>query len=432
MPPTRFPAFQDDLDLPEPEDGSHINLDDGSDPAGLDAIDTATAAPIAIVDTTHDRINIAVETVAAAAALYSPEEAALVIWSHKYALDHKWSMAVAQRQYRLHSTVLSRVWQGKYRQPPNIRPPGAPRSGKVHRLVPNPLSGQLLPLAGFCKRIAAYKEVADARGSETRLPFIETSTFRKIKHLAETAIVSNDLSQLIGESQIGKTTACKEIARRNPHVIHVQVPAASTSSEFIKEIGAAMHICDGNQFRTLRRIKARLNEQNLLILDRLHFIFETYTDFQAKRVLGLIQEIFDDTGCALLISATKVFLRNVQREKFVETFKQISRRGVRELNLGTEPAPQDIDAILAHYGLALPPASAPLLIAGKLRQYNVREVIQTLARTSGLGKLTRYLADIARVIRSRSNDRETDTPLTWESFIAHYDIIERAGKEVGK
>jgi hypothetical protein len=169
MPPTRFPAFQDDLDTPEPEDGSHIDLDSG-DLTDLSGASDRGAAPIAIVDTTHDRINITVETVAAAAALYTPEEAALVIWSHKYALDHKWSLSVAQRQYRLHSTVLSRVWQGKYRQPPNIRPPGAPKTGKVHRLIPNPVAGQLLPLAGFCKRIASYKEVADARGSETRLP----------------------------------------------------------------------------------------------------------------------------------------------------------------------------------------------------------------------------------------------------------------------
>jgi hypothetical protein len=371
-----------------------------------------------------NRVNISVETVAETAALYPPDQAELIIWSHKYAIDHQWSLAVAAREFKLSTTTISRIWRGKYREAAQMRPPGTPRDQRVN-LVPNPRAGQLIAIDTFIKRVALYRDIVLMR-PEGKLPVIETSTYRKIKAFIDKTLVAAALNWIIGASQIGKSTAFKDIARGKTHIFHVQVPAAASYTGFIAAIADALGICEGHTHRTLVRIKARLNPETLLILDRAHFIFETYTDLQIARVLAGIQEIYDDTGCAMLISATKVWEQGALKRRFVETFKQLSLRTTSILQLGSEPAWEDVVAVCTHHRLPTP-GDQPVEIrqgkseSAKLVSYIPRDVMKKVAK-DGLGKVTKLLA------AASASAARKETPLTWESFLAHYDLSLRAAK----
>jgi DNA transposition AAA+ family ATPase len=342
-------------------------------------------------DRTHINLSGDVVTVATAA-IPDETQRMLVRWSFDFAKSNDWDWKEASAQFKISTTVLFRVWSGKYI---------------------NPKTGQPVALDGFCESVARFKALAEQRNAAlTRLPFVETSTWRKIDHICTEALVSNTIAFIFGDSQVGKTRCLKEHARRNNHgqTAFVDTPGDGVQG-LCMDIARALHIGTSSFDKTFRRIVTALGPNKLLILDDVHVIFECYQKTSIARCLTLIRKIHDRSGCGLVISATDVFATDAAKSEFRNTMKQFFRRGPLTLQLGTQPPWEDVVRIVEHYQLPAPKGG-------------VEETLRTLARHDGLGKITKFLAGAAR---SAAKKRQ---PFAWNHFERYYDITKRMAQPI--
>lgn len=113
----------------------------------------------------------------------------------------------------------------------------------------------------------------------------------------------------------------------------------------------------------------------------------------------------------MLICATDVFATEAKNSEFRNTMKQFFRRGSLTLQLGTQPAWEDVQKIFAHYKLPEPQGAA-------------EETLRLLSREDGLGKITKYLAGAARMAAKKTE------PLNWSHFERYVSITDRMAQPV--
>src|SRR3990167_9332535 len=191
--------------------------------AKTDAVRGAPETGTALTGREKQAINIAGDTVTLGTADYPEPHKTLIRWLHAFAKDSNWTWADLERNLKMSTTTAYRVFTGKYR---------------------NPDSGELIDLTNLCDKIARYKELAEERALTNKIPFTETSVFRRINLFCHTALVSQTIVMIYGESQIGKTAALREVQRRQNHgqTIYVLMPASAGGQGMLHTIGAACHI----------------------------------------------------------------------------------------------------------------------------------------------------------------------------------------------
>ena len=113
--------------------------------------------------------------------------------------------------------------------------------------------------------------------------------------------------------------------------------------------------------------------------------------------MEFIREIYDRTGCGLVMSATKVGLSGLEGGKNRLLFDQLRRRGVVKVVLPDAPPVRDINTIARTFELPLP--------AGE----DLR-AIKSLIATRGLGVFLKYLQKAYAVTKKRKAE------LTWDAF----------------
>lgn len=367
-------------------------------------------------DENTSKINISGDTVIQATARLEEHERKLIRWAYDFARSNNWDWKEAARNYKSSTTVLYRVWSDKYRQPEFL----FEGEGKNKVKIPNPAAGEPIGLEGLCEKIERFKRLAEQRHTLDRLPFVETSVWRRIAHVADETLISQSIGMVFGESQIGKTRCLEEYQRRNNHgqTILVTMPPAAGVQLMCKEIAAALHIGESSFDKTFTRIIKALDGDRLLIIDEAHMVFETLQKTSIKRCLATLRHIHDRSKCGLLICATDVFPTEAKNSEFRNTMKQFFRRTALELRLGTQPPWEDVVAICAHYKLAL-----PIDAAANDKRPEIA-VMQRLSREDGLGKITKFLAGAARMAAKKHQ------PLNWSHFARYHDITERMSKEV--
>jgi DNA transposition AAA+ family ATPase len=368
--------------------------------------DPATAEqqqPLALRQT---GINVSGDTVAAATAHLDDEQRALVRWAFAYAKDQGFNWEDAERAFKVSRTTLFRVFTDQYRQPAFTS--GKKLANGTREKIENPRKGERLSIANLCESLTSAKRLAEARGAVQRLPFIVTKTYRRIEKFADEVLATNTIGVLLGESQIGKTWAAREYTRTHNHgqTVLVTCPPAAGVQLLVGEIARALHIGHSSFDKTFVRVCGALDENTLLILDEAHMLFETYQKQSVARCLATIRQIHDRTGCGLLIMATNVFAEEAKRSEFKNTMKQIFRRGTLVLNLGTDPAWEDVLQIVAHYGLPEPKGKP-------------EETLRVIAHEDGLGKITKYLHGAARKA-SKAGER-----MSWGHFLDYVGITDR-------
>jgi len=362
------------------------------------------AASLVPLDHNTQRINLSGDTVVKATADLGDDERRLLRWAFDYAKTQGWAWRESERFFKLSSTTLYRVWTDKYRQQDfYYEGKGADRVK-----LPNPKAGERIALTKVCEAIAKSKRIADARGGVEKLPFIETSVWRRVEKVADEVLTSQCVGFIFGESQIGKTRCIEEYARRNNHgqTLLVTMPPAAGVQLMCKEIGRALHIGESAFDKTYTRIIDALDGERLLIIDEAHMIFETYQRNSVKRCLATLRHIHDRSKCGLLICATDVFATEAKNSEFRNTMKQFFRRSPFTLQLGTQAPWEDILAITSFYKLPAP-------------ERDVEDALRVIAREDGLGKLTKFLAGAARMAAKK------DQPLSWSHFQRYVGIIER-------
>jgi|KBSSwiStaDraftv2_1062776.scaffolds.fasta_scaffold00424_47 DNA transposition AAA+ family ATPase len=319
-------------------------------------------------------INLSGDTVTIKTADYPEEQRSLVRWLFAWAKEQGWSWKDLEGNSKLSVTTLYRVWTGKYRYPAN-----------------HAKAGDLIPLDGICERIAHFKALAEERATLRRLPFVETSVFKRIDRLCRETLVMQSISMIYGESQIGKSWALKEVARRNNHgnTPYVLTPASAGVQGLIQAIGDACHITGRTSFAVLReRVTNFLDDSKLLIIDEVHEIFISYYRDSRLRCLSVLRQMQEISGCGLVLCGTNVFRHELEQGEFAQSLKQLRKRGILELQLEPVPSAKDLELIAGHYRLGAPAGEAA-------------ELVGWIGKEFGLGKYTRFLARASQLAAKR-------------------------------
>ena len=253
------------------------------------------------------------------------------------------------------------------------------------------------------EKVAKFRALTEERQKRKAIGFVETSTWKKVEAVCRQALNAQMPAFIYGPSQMGKTTCLLEFARRNNHgtTKYIRMPASPSFSFFVKTVAAACSISPyHNSADQLReRVCHALDSRNLLIVDEFHQAMVTVTDRRAATIMEFIREIYDRTGCGIVLSATRVGEAEIERGRNAGIYDQLRRRGMAKLVLPDTPPASDIRKIAAAFGLPAP-------------EGRVAESIRQMLKASGLGMYVKYLQS-AHVLAAGRGEKPT-----WDTFAA--------------
>lgn len=341
-------------------------------------------------------INIGGQTVINATAHLPEKQKQLIRWLHDYCRRLKWKWADAAAQTGLSRNLLYKVWTDAYRY------------DKKHAKA-----GQRIPLDSTCRKIAEFRKQHAQDYLELNPDFVETRVFTRIENLCKRAYRRKQMGFIYGSSQVGKTTALKEYARRNNggQTVYVEMPPSSGVQLMCKEIARGLHVSPNTSYdKLVYNIRAALDGSRQLLIDEIHRVFTTYQKTSVMRCLDVFRWLFDQTGCSIILCGTDVFRDQIQAGEFFQYLQQLKRRGASyELQLPTAPPLEDLYDLAAAFGLREPTGDAA-------------QVVKHIANQDGFGVFKMRLLD-AKDLADKKKER-----LAWTHFTRAYQITERQRK----
>ena len=279
----------------------------------------------------------------------------------------------------------------------------------------------LKPLADSIARFRRTLQEVEARSATE---FIETPLTRKLFKVFKTAFERNRIAFVLGASQIGKTTAAAEYARRNNHgqTIVLRLPTRGTMTDTLVELGVRLGIPrkqTGSDLR--RRLMECFDEHNLLIVDEAHQCLYGAGRFAETAALTLefIREIHDRRKCGVVFIGTDVLREGLKHNRVLS---QLWRRRSPGLVISLPAAVPDADLVefAAAFGLeAAPDKEVRIAVQdgdGKTTTFeaNPYKLQSDAIRTEGLGAWIRLLED------AREAAKEAGVRMTWGRVLAAY------------
>ena len=311
----------------------------------------------------------------------SEEDGEEVFWLYSYAVENKLNeAALAAKMGEYDKNTLYQLFRGLY---------GVYKDGRCSSW------------ANIVRTIRAFKKIELEESQKKNIGIIETEVKQTVFRACDAALGDGMPAFIYGASQIGKTTALLEYQRLHNHgrTVYLRMGSNWTKARFVREL--ARHFNNGIKATKCWALEdaifGSLNRYNLLIIDEFHLALETTGDLSAKEIMEFIREIYDRTGCGLVMSSTKVGLAGLEGGKNRLLFDQLRRRGVVKVVLPDAPPVRDINTIARTFDLPLP--------AGE----DMR-TIKNLIATRGLGVFLKYLQKAYAVSKKRKAE------LTWESF----------------
>lgn len=306
----------------------------------------------------------------------SEEDKALIWWFYGHVRDRGMSLRDAGKCLDRDATTVHRLFNGRY-------------GAKYDNLV---------------AEIKRYKQIASAREKRKDIGYIETSTWRKISAVCRGALEDNMPAYIYGSSQVGKTAALLEYQRRNNHgqTRYVRMPAAPSHPLVISYVAEACYISTRHKQSDMRRrIMDALDDRTLLIVDEFHQALLNTSELGARKIVEFIREVYDRTGCGVVICGTKILRDELERGRQSLVWEQFRRRGMVELVLPDAPPKSDIVKIASAFGLPEPDAA-------------MQKTIHDMLVSSGIGKYIKYLQYAYGLAKSDGK------PLSWEHFNKAY------------
>jgi len=255
--------------------------------------------------------------------------------------------------------------------------------------------------ANIIKAIRAFKAVELEEMKKKNIGIIETEVKRTVFTACDAALADGMPAFIYGASQIGKTTALLEYKRLHNHgrTVYLRMGSNWTKARLVRELGIIFN--NGMKKAAVwdleDKIVHSLSRYNLLIIDEFHLALETTSERAAKEIVEFIREIYDRSGCGLVLSGTKVGLEGLEGGRNRMLFDQLRRRGVVKVVLPDVPPRRDINEIARTFELPAPQGE------------DLRSV-KTLIQTRGLGVFIKYLQKAYAVTRKAKIE------LTWEAF----------------
>lgn len=312
---------------------------------------------------------------AVSAGCIDQDQGELIYWLHGYGQDKNLADSEIARLLKVSGGAISLLFSGKY--------PAKDWSGMVDK-------------------IRSLKQVEDEAAKKLNLGFVETETAKTIFAACDAAMVDGMPAFIYGASQIGKTTALLEYARRNNHgrTKYLRMGSRWSKARLVRELAIACkrkHIQKALAWQLETFICESLNRYNLLIIDEFHLAMETVSQSASREIVEYIREVFDRTHCGLVLASTKVGLSDLEEGPNRLLFDQLRRRGVVKVVLPDVPKVKDINAIARSFSLELPSGDL-------LRQ------IKQLLKSRGLGVFIKYLQKAHSIAASARRQ------MTWQDF----------------
>ena len=303
-----------------------------------------------------------------------------ILWLYGYAMDRNFNLDDVGKVIKRDATTAHRLFHGRY-------------GAKYDNIIAD---------------IKRFHALADARGSRVSLGFVETSVWKKIDQVCRHALVAQKTVFIFGRTQIGKTKALEEFARRNNHgqTKYVRMPAAPTLGTVMQEIAASCYISSNISLHaTRKRIFEAIDEQMLLIIDEAHQALISGTESKQASIMEYLREIYDRCRCGIVLCGTNVFRDELENGRVSRVLEQLKGRGIITLQLPSYPPKSDIITIAKKFGLTPPEGDA-------------QDIIQGMVKKTGLSQYVTFLQQASNLA---ANQKKT---LTWDHFVGAYDIIQ--------
>ena len=309
------------------------------------------------------------------------EDGEEVFWLYSYAQEYHLKEAdLAAKMGAYDKNTLYQVFRGSY---------GVQKDGKYSSW------------ANIIKAIRAFKAVELEEMKKKNIGIIETEVKNTVFQACTAALNDGMPAFIYGASQIGKTTALMEFQRLHNHgrTVYLRMGSGWTRARLVRELALRF----GNGVKATKcwaledAIFGSLTRYNLLIIDEFHLAFETCTEASSKAIMEFIREVYDRTGCGLVMSATKVGLAGLEGGRNQMLFDQLRRRGVVRVVLPDAPPTRDINTIARSFEMALPTGD---VLAG----------IKRLIKERGLGVFIKYLQKAYALSKAKKE------PLSWDGY----------------
>lgn len=311
----------------------------------------------------------------------SEEDGEEVFWLYSYAQEYHLKEAdLAAKMGSYDKNTLYQVFRGSY---------GVQKDGKYSSW------------ANIIKAIRSFKAVELEEMKRKNIGIIETEVKKTVFQACTAALNDGMPAFIYGASQIGKTTALMEFQRLHNHgrTVYLRMGSGWTRARLVRELALRF----GNGVKATKcwaledAIFGSLTRYNLLIIDEFHLAIETCTEASSKAIMEFIREVYDRTGCGLVMSATKVGLAGLEGGRNQMLFDQLRRRGVVRVVLPDSPPTRDINTIARSFELTLPTGD---VLAG----------IKRLIKERGLGVFIKYLQ------KAYALSKANKEPLSWDGY----------------
>ena len=212
--------------------------------------------------------------------------------------------------------------------------------------------------------INKFLAMQERRSATKKLDFIPTKLSKSIWGVCANALDFQRIAFIFGDSQIGKSVALKKYQQDHNHgeTIYVEVPTGGSLLYFLAKLADAVRISSSLPLQDLRRrLVDCFDDRMLLIVDEAHRAIpqDGYVSSRSIQTLEFIREIFDATGCGLVICATNVFRDELDKGRVSALLAQTKRRRLCTLQLPDSPEKADLDTFARAHGL--PPATGRYL-----------------------------------------------------------------------
>jgi len=304
-------------------------------------------------------------------------------WLHAFARENAWSLTKLSDETGMSSTTLYRVFTAKY-------------AAKLDNVV---------------EKIRAYRSAIGLRQHD-ETPFVMTSVAKKIFQAGEWALSSGSIVFVFGNRGLGKTFCFEEFRRQHNHGTTklVRMPASAGVQLMMQEFARACYISTRSCFDNLRDSVLRsVDKSNLLIVDELHQVFLSYQKGSAIKCLEVIREIYDRTGCGMVLSGTNQLKDSMLLGTHKELLEQFTDRGILQVNLPTKVPRSDVLAIAAAHGITGQP------------QGPAAEIVEDVLRARSLRRFGKLLDAGKRLARKEGSEP------TWTHITRAHDILTTVG-----
>lgn len=316
-----------------------------------------------------------------AVALLPREQAAALVWLFEHGRDNQFDLDGL-------ASFLRRA-----------RPDGSFTGHLLYSIYRGRYCGNLVDVVAA---ILAYRSLVLARESIGRPGFIVTKLTKRIRQVCEHARTYQRVAMVFGDGQIGKSKNLEEHARTTENTRYLRLPSEAPARLVVELLGRACYLNTHRPSTTGLRaeIVAHFEAGMLLIVDELQQITLARTARDRLATVEFLREIFDTSGCGLVLCGTNEAMREVESGPNALWLRQLRRRSLPKIMLPSKAEDGDILAFAEHYGLGS--ADMPAEAISKARQ---------VAAEDGVGLLITYLQGAARMAAA---ERQI---VTWAHFL---------------